>query len=66
MLAHYGVPVVGERLAASADETVSAASALGFPVAIKVESPDLPHKTEVGVIRLNLRDADEVRTGYRQ
>ena len=64
MLAHYGVPVVGERLAGSADEAVSAASALGFPVAIKVESPDLPHKTEAGVIRLNMRDADEVRAGY--
>ncbi len=64
MLAYYGVSVVGERLAGSADEAVSAASALGFPVAIKVESPDLPHKTEAGVIRLNLRDADEVRAGY--
>ena len=64
VLAHYGVPVVGERLAGSAVEAVSAASALGFPVAIKVEFPDLPHKTEAGVIRLNMRDADEVRAGY--
>src|SRR6202044_1339957 len=64
VLALYGVPVVGERLAHSADEAVNAAAALGYPVVLKVESPDLPHKTEAGVIRLNLRNADEVRAGY--
>jgi acyl-CoA synthetase (NDP forming) len=64
VLALYGVPVVGERLAQSADAAVNAAAALGYPVVLKVESPDLPHKTEAGVIRLSLRDADEVRTGY--
>jgi acetyl-CoA synthetase len=60
----YGVPVVGERLAQSQEDAVNAAAALGYPVVLKVESPDLPHKTEAGVIRLNLRDADEVRAGY--
>ena len=64
VLALYGVPVVGERLTQSADDAVAAAEALGYPVVLKVESPDLPHKTEAGVIRLNLRDAAEVRAGY--
>lgn len=64
VLALYGVPVVGERLVQSADDAVNAAGALGYPVVLKVESPDLPHKTEAGVIRLNLRTADEVRAGY--
>jgi acyl-CoA synthetase (NDP forming) len=64
VLAYYGVPVVGERLAQSADDAVNAAGALGYPVVLKVESPDLPHKTEAGVIRLNMRNADEVRAGY--
>ena len=64
VLALYGVPVVGERLAASADEAVAAATMLGYPVVLKVESPDLPHKTEAGVIRLNLRNADDVHAGY--
>ena len=48
----------------TADHAVEAATALGMPVVLKVESPDLPHKTEAGVIRLNLRTAEEVRAGY--
>jgi acetyl-CoA synthetase len=64
VLSLYGVPVVGESLTGSADEAVAAAGALGYPVVLKVESPDLPHKTEAGVIRLNLRSAEDVRAGY--
>jgi acetate---CoA ligase (ADP-forming) len=63
-LAAYGVPVVGEQLVADAEAAVAAAEALGFPVVLKVESPDLPHKTEAGVIRLDLRDAAAVREGF--
>ena len=65
VLALYGVPVVGERVAQSVDEAVNAAGSLGYPVVLKVESPDLPHKTEAGVVQLNLRDADEVRAAYQ-
>ena len=64
VLAAYGVPVVGERLVADAEAAVAAAEALGFPVVLKVESPDLPHKTEAGVIRLDLRDTAAVREGF--
>ena len=64
VLALYGVPVVGEKLVHSADEAANAAEALGLPVVLKVESPDLPHKTEAGVIRLNLKTAAEVRAAY--
>ena len=64
-LALYGVPVVGERVAQGADDAVKAAEAIGYPVVLKVESPDLPHKTEAGVVRLNLRDAHEVRAAWQ-
>jgi acyl-CoA synthetase (NDP forming) len=64
VLALYGVPVVGERLTHSAEQAASAAATLGFPVVLKVESPDLPHKTEAGVIRLNLRTAAAVQEAY--
>ncbi len=65
VLALYGVPVVGERVAQTVEEAVDGARALGYPVVLKVKSPDLPHKTEAGVVRLNLRDADAVRDAYR-
>jgi succinyl-CoA synthetase beta subunit len=64
-LALYGVPVVGESVAQSVDEAVKAAGSLGYPVVLKVESPDLPHKTEAGVVRLNLGNADDVRTAWK-
>lgn len=66
LLAAYGVPVVGERLVDSADAAVAAAMELGLPVALKVESPDLPHKTEAGVLRLDLRDEAAVRQAYAE
>jgi acyl-CoA synthetase (NDP forming) len=65
VLALYGVPVVGELVAQDVDEAVNAAGSLGYPVVLKVESPDLPHKTEAGVVRLNVRTADEVRDAYQ-
>jgi acyl-CoA synthetase (NDP forming) len=65
ILALYGVPVVGEKLVHSSDEAVRAAEAVGLPVVLKVESPDLPHKTEAGVIRLNLKTALEVQEAYQ-
>mgnify|MGYP003347019387 FL=1 len=66
VLAAYGVPVVGEQLVQSAAEAARAAEGLGFPVVLKAESPDLPHKTEAGVICLNLQTAAQVVAAYDQ
>jgi acyl-CoA synthetase (NDP forming) len=55
-----------EVLVESAEAAVEAATRLGFPVALKVDSPDILHKTEAGVVRLNLRDAAQVRTAYAE
>src|SRR5215472_14994095 len=60
----WGVGSAREHRANSAEEAIAAAEELGFPVALKVDSPDIPHKTEAGVVRLNLRDAAQVRTAY--
>jgi acetyltransferase len=62
LLAAWGVGSARERRANSAEAAVEAAERLGLPVALKVDSPDLPHKTEAGVVRLNLGDAAQVRT----
>ncbi len=64
VLAAYGVPVVLDVLVQSAHEAVAAAERLGFPVVLKVESPDILHKTEAGVIRLGLRSSAEVRQAF--
>jgi acetyltransferase len=66
LLAAWGVRSARERLANSAEAAVAAAEQLGFPVVLKVDSPDILHKTEAGVVRLNLRDAAQVRTAYAE
>jgi len=66
LLAAIGVPAAPERRAHSADEAVAAADALGYPVVLKVLSPDIAHKTEVGGVRLNLADGAQVRAAYDQ
>jgi acetyltransferase len=66
LLAAWGVGSARERLVGSAEAAVEAAQQLGFPVVLKVDSPDISHKTEAGVVRLSLRDATQVRTAYAE
>jgi len=61
ILKAYGVPVVEEVLAATADEAAAQARRMGFPVVLKGLGARLTHKTERGLVRLNLRDEAEVR-----
>jgi len=58
------LPEGRERLAKSASEAADAAAVVGFPVALKVQSTDLPHKTEAGGVRLGLADRDAVAAAY--
>jgi len=64
VLAAYGVSCTEEVLCNSAAEAVAAARRIGGPVALKVMSPQIVHKTEAGVIALDLREDEEVRRGY--
>lgn len=64
LLETYGIGVTREKLASSSADAERIASELGFPVVMKVESPDIPHKTEAGVIRLNVRTVEEVRLAF--
>ena len=66
LLAAWGVASAREHRANSAEAAVAAAEQLGFPVALKVDSPDILHKTEAGVVRLNLRDSAQVRAAYAE
>jgi acetyltransferase len=60
VLAAYGIPVVPTRPAADAAEARAIARGLGFPVALKVRSPDIAHKTDVGGVALDLEDEGAV------
>jgi len=64
LIAAWGIPITREATAASADAAVAAAETIGYPVALKVDSPDILHKTEAGVIRLGLTDAAQVKAAY--
>ncbi|MBV9154256.1 MAG: acetate--CoA ligase family protein, partial [Alphaproteobacteria bacterium] len=66
LLAAWGVASAREHRVNSAEQAVAAAEQLGYAVALKVESPDILHKTEAGLVRLNLGDAAQVRTAYAE
>jgi acetyltransferase len=64
LLAAYGIRAAVGRPAATPEEARAAAAALGSPVALKVISPDISHKTDVGGVRLDLRTPDEVAGAF--
>lgn len=61
IFADYGLPLAGGELVQDADGAVAAADRLGWPVAAKIQSPQIPHKTEAGGVALNLKDAPALR-----
>ncbi len=64
LLAEAGIVCVPERVAKSADAAIAAAEALGFPVVMKILSPDILHKSEIGGVLLDIRDPAAVRAGF--
>lgn len=66
VLALYGIPITPEKLAMSAEEAAHVAMEIGGPVVLKIESPDILHKTDAGGILLNVSDPDAIRAGYEQ
>jgi len=64
LLSCFGIDVVEERTAKTADEAVEAAKEIGYPVALKIDSPDILHKTEAGGIKLGLDGAEAVKAAF--
>ena len=64
ILEAYDFPVPPSRLARTPEEAIEAAEEMGYPVVLKVASPDILHKTDVGGVKLNLRSPDDVRDGF--
>lgn len=65
ILLSYGIPAVQTEVAKSADEAADWAAKIGYPVVLKLHSETITHKTDVGGVRLDLRDAESVRRAYR-
>ncbi len=64
LLAEAGIPVVASRLAATGEEAVALAEQLGYPVVLKIVSPQITHKSDVGGVKLNLGTGEEVSAAF--
>jgi acetyltransferase len=65
LLTAYGIPVSRTEVASSIEEAVQLAQQIGYPLVMKVHSPDITHKTEANGVQLDIRDEDKVREAYR-
>jgi acyl-CoA synthetase (NDP forming) len=66
VLAAAGIPVAESVLATTAEEAGKAANEIGFPVVIKIVSPDITHKSDVGGVRLGLESKEEVQAAFEE
>ena len=65
LLSKYGIPVPKYSVASSEEEALKIAKRLGFPLVMKIVSPDIIHKTDIGGITLNIMDTQQVRESYK-
>jgi acyl-CoA synthetase (NDP forming)/GNAT superfamily N-acetyltransferase len=65
ILTRYGIPVIPTAATVGEAAVATQAAQLGFPVAIKAADPGLVHKSDVGAVKLDIRDEDQARTAYR-
>lgn len=66
VLQEAGVPVATAQLATNATEAATAAAGMGFPVVLKIVSPDVTHKSDVGGVRLGLESEEAVRAAFEE
>lgn len=66
VIAQYGIKIDPYKIVKSADESVAAAKEIGYPVVLKIASPEIIHKTDAGGIKLNLKSDDEVKQAYEE
>lgn len=66
ILSAYGIPCVAGGLAKNPDEVLETAHDIGFPVALKIDSPEIQHKTESGGVRLNINNDQELLAAFRE
>ncbi len=64
ILEAYCIPIPGSKLCRTAEEAVAFAEEAGYPVVMKIASPDILHKTDIGGVRLNIQSAPDVRDSF--
>ncbi|HZK17794.1 MAG TPA: acetate--CoA ligase family protein [Clostridia bacterium] len=66
LLKAYGIPAIESVNAANKEEALEVAGKIGYPVVIKIRSPQISHKSDVGGVHVNIKDEDELRVAYDQ
>ena len=66
LLTAYGIPTAQIKMARNEKETVAIANELGYPIVMKIASPDIPHKSDAGGVVLNIKDATALQSAYTQ
>ena len=65
LLSKYGIPVPTYSVASSEEEAVKIAKRLGFPLVMKIVSPDIMHKTDIGGIKMNIINSPQIKKAYK-
>jgi len=65
LFAAYGLPIAKTELARNEEEAVDWANKIGFPIVMKIVSPDILHKSDAGGVKVNIKDENGVREAYR-
>ena len=66
LLASYGIPVTRETLVENEENLIKTAGDIGYPIVIKACSPDISHKTEKGLMRVDIRNDDEAKVAFNE
>jgi len=66
LLASYGIPVTREKLLKNVENLIKTADVIGYPIVIKACSPEISHKTEKGLIRVDIRNDDEAKVAFNE
>jgi acetyl-CoA synthetase (ADP-forming) len=66
VVSSYGMPITRFRVAKTVEEAIKFSGEIGYPVVIKVVSPDVLHKSDVGAVKINLKNAEEVKTAFSE
>lgn len=62
----YGIGITAQELVDSEEDAVAAAERIGYPVVVKADSPDILHKTEAGIVKLDVKNGDEVKKCFKE